>query len=152
VTSDSLSKGPRRVVLSSGQAGPVVADEPLPASVETEAVTITDVWTVTGGEPPADSAPGPGPWSLVPPESGTTWRVIVFKGGHAPQDITSGMHETPTVDLGVVVSGSISLVLEDASAVELSAGDLFVLRGAQHTWVNRGAESCVMCVALIRSQ
>ena len=55
-------------------------------------------------------------------------------------------------DLGVILSGHISLVLEDAGSVELAAGDLFVLRGAQHTWVNSGSESCVMCIALVRSR
>jgi hypothetical protein len=145
-------KGPRRVVVSPGEGGAVVTDELLAASVETDAVTIADVWLTQGGAALADHAPGPGPWSLVPPEHGTTWRMIEFKSGHAPQDITSGMHETPTVDLGVILSGAISLVLEDASVIELSAGDVFVLRGAQHTWVNAGAESCLMCIALVRSR
>jgi quercetin dioxygenase-like cupin family protein len=128
-----------------------VADDTLAASVETEAVTISDIWLTKGGEVTTDYAPGADPWSLVPAEHGATWRIVEFKGGHAPEDITAGMHETPTVDMGVILSGRISLVLEDASTVELTAGDLFVLRGVQHTWVNAGEKSCVMSIALIHS-
>jgi quercetin dioxygenase-like cupin family protein len=145
------AKGPRRVVVGPGPDGPSVADETLPASLETEAVTISDIWLTQDGEKTADYAPGADPWSLLPPDHGTTWRLVEFKAGHAPEDITTGMHETPTVDTGVILSGSISLVLEDASTVELGAGDLFVLRGAQHTWANLGSESCVMCITLVRS-
>jgi len=123
----------------------------LTASVETEAVTISDIWLTRGGEMLADWAPGSDPWSLIPAEHGTTWRIVEFKAGHAPEDITTGMHETPTVDMGLILSGSVSLILEDASTVELAAGDFFVLRGARHTWVNAGRESCVMSIVLVRS-
>jgi quercetin dioxygenase-like cupin family protein len=146
------AKGPRRVVVAPGPNGPDVADETLAASIETEAVTISDIWLTQGGEKTTDRAPGSDPWSLLPPEHGTTWRMVEFRSGHAPQDITTGMHETPTVDMGVILSGRISLVLEDASVIELDTGDLFVLRGAQHTWVNASEESCVMCISLVRSR
>jgi quercetin dioxygenase-like cupin family protein len=145
------AKGPRLVVVAPGPDRPDVADDTLAASIETEAVTISDIWLTEGGEETTDHAPGSDPWSLVPPVHGTTWRMVEFKSGHAPQDITTGMHETPTVDLGVILSGRISLVLEDASTVELATGDLFVLRGARHTWVNADSESCLMCIALVRS-
>jgi hypothetical protein len=148
----SNSKGPRRVVVGPGRDGPEVTDETLAASVETAAVTISDIWLTQGGGKLSDYAPDSDPWSLIPPEHGTTWRIAEFKSGHAPRDITTGMHETPTIDLGVILSGRISLVLEDASTVDLTAGDLFVLRGAQHTWINAGEESCVMCIALVRSR
>lgn len=46
----------------------------------------------------------------------------------------------------------ISLVLENADVVDLTAGDFFVLRGAPHTWANTGDEPCVMSIVLIRSR
>jgi hypothetical protein len=141
-------KGPRRVVVG---PGPEVADDRLVPAIDSEAVLISDIWLTKGGAKTTDYAPGLDPWSLVPAEHGTTWRIVEFKSGHAPQDITTGMHATPTVDLGVVLSGHVTLVLEDASTVELSAGDYFVLRGAQHAWVNAGEESCVLAIALVRS-
>ena len=142
------TKGPRRVVVG---PGPEVADERLTPAIETEAVSISDIWLTKGGAKSADYAPGLDPWSLVPADRGTTWRIVEFRSGHAPDDLTTGMHATPTVDLGVVLSGAITLVLEDASTVELAAGDHFVLRGAQHTWVNAGEESAVLAIALVHS-
>jgi hypothetical protein len=142
------TKGPRRIVVG---PGPDVADDRLVPAIENEAVSISDIWLTKGGAKTTDYAPGLDPWSLVPAEQGTTWRIVEFKSGHAPQDITTGMHATPTVDLGVVLSGHIMLVLEDASTVELTVGDYFVLRGVQHTWVNAGEESSVLAIALVRS-
>lgn len=142
------TNGARRVVVG---PGPEVTDERLAPAIETEAVSISDIWLTKGGATSADHAPGLDPWSLLPADRGTTWRIVEFKGGRAPGDLTAGMHATPTVDLGVVLSGRILLVLEDASTVELAAGDYFVLRGAQHTWVNAGEESCVLAIALVHS-
>ena len=147
-TGSETTKGPRRVVVG---PGPEVTDERLVPAIDTAAATISDVWLTKGGAKSADYAPGLEPWSLVPPEQGTAWRIVEFKSGQAPADITTGMHATPTVDLGVVLSGHVTLVLEDASTVELAAGDYFVLRGAQHTWVNAGDESCVLAIALVHS-
>jgi hypothetical protein len=142
------TKGPRRVVVG---PGPEVTDDSLVPAIETEAVSISDIWLTKGGAKTTDYAPGLEPWSLVPAEHGTTWRIVEFKSGHAPEDLTTGMHATPTVDLGVVLSGVITLVLEDASTVELVAGDHFVLRAAQHTWVNVGQESAVLAIALVHA-
>ena len=142
------TKRPRRVVVG---PGPEVSDDTLVPAIETEAVSISDIWLTKGGAKSADYAPGLDPWSLVPADRGTTWRIVEFRSGHAPEDLTTGMHATPTVDLGVVLSGRILLVLEDASTVELAAGDHFVLRGAQHTWVNAGQESAILAIALVHA-
>jgi hypothetical protein len=142
------TKGPRRVVVG---PGPEVTDDSLVPAIETEAVTISDIWLTKGGAKTTDYSPGLEPWSLVPAEHGTTWRIVEFKSGYAPDDLTTGMHATPTVDLGVVLSGRILLVLEDASTVELAAGDHFVLRGAQHTWVNAGQDSAILAIALVHA-
>jgi hypothetical protein len=142
------TKGPRRVVVGPGLD---ISDDRVAPAIENEAVSISDVWLTKGGAKSSDYAPGLDPWSLVPAEHGTTWRIVEFKSGHAPDDVTTGMHATPTVDLGVVLSGRVLLVLEDASTIELAAGDYFVLRGAQHSWVNAGQESAVLAIALVHS-
>jgi quercetin dioxygenase-like cupin family protein len=143
---------PRRVVVSPGPRGADVAYDDIDLSIETDAARISDVWLIERQATARDGAPGSAEWSLLPAENGTTWRVVEFKGGRTPVDITHGMHQTPTVDMGVILCGRISLVLEDASTVELTAGDFFVLRGVQHTWANPGRESCVMSIVLVRSQ
>jgi quercetin dioxygenase-like cupin family protein len=142
---------PRRVVVSPGPHGADVVYDSIDVSVETDAATISDVWLTGRQETATDSAPGSADWALLPAENGTTWRIVEFKGGRTPVDIKTGMHQTPTIDMGVILSGRISLVLEDASTVELTAGDFFVLRGVQHTWANLGKESCVMSIVLVRS-
>lgn len=143
---------PRRVVIGPGRNGTDVAYEQIATSVDAEAVAISDIWLTRDGTKAADSAPGADPWSLLPAEHGTTWRILEFKAGNAPEDITTGMHDTPTVDMGIILTGRILLVLADASTVELTAGDFFVLRGIQHTWVNAAEQSCVMSIVLVRTQ
>jgi hypothetical protein len=142
--------GPRRVVIGPGLDGADVSYDKIAVSRETDAATISDVWLTLGREPTTDCAPGSAPWSLLPAEQGTTWRIVEFKGGRKSEDITAGMHQTPTVDMGLILSGRVYLVLEDASTVELTAGDYFVLRGVPHTWSNPWEESCVMSVLLVR--
>jgi hypothetical protein len=141
----------RRVVVSPGPGGALVAYDKIAVSVESDRFTISDVWLTQGKQQTTDCAPGSADWSLVPGDNGTTWRIVEFKAGHTSADITAGMHQTPTVDMGLILSGRIWLVLEDASVVELTAGDFVVLRGVQHTWANPGKESCLMSVVLVRS-
>jgi quercetin dioxygenase-like cupin family protein len=148
----NTAAAPRRVVVSPGPLGADVVYDNIVVSVETAAATISDVWLTERQETTTDGNPASAAWSLLPAQNGTTWRIVEFKGGRTPADLTAGMHQTPTVDMGVILSGRIWLVLEDASTVELTAGDFFVLRGVQHTWANPGKESCVMSIVLVRSQ
>jgi hypothetical protein len=143
---------PRRVVIGPGRGGADVAYDNIAVSLESDATTISDVWLTQRRATPTDWAPETTPWSLLPAEDGTTWRIVEFKGGRVSEDITSGMHQTPTVDLGMILSGRVRLVLEDASTVELTAGDYFVLRGIPHTWSNPWEESCIVSIVLVRSQ
>lgn len=47
------------------------------------------------------------------------------------------MHRTETVDYAIVLSGEITMLLDD-SEVTLRAGDVLVQRGTNHAWTNRG--------------
>jgi mannose-6-phosphate isomerase-like protein (cupin superfamily) len=47
-----------------------------------------------------------------------------------------GMHTTPTVDYGFVISGRAVLEVDDGATVELTAGDLVVQNGTRHAWRN----------------
>ncbi len=57
-----------------------------------------------------------------------------------------GMHTTDSVDYGVVLSGSITLELDDGRKERLEAGDVFVQNGTRHAW--RVDEPCRMAVVL----
>jgi len=51
------------------------------------------------------------------------------------------MHETPTIDFLVVVSGCMELLMEEGSA-KLGPGDCVVQRGTRHAWRVVGHEPC----------
>ncbi|SCB36206.1 cupin domain-containing protein [Rhizobium hainanense] len=60
-----------------------------------------------------------------------------------------GMHTTPTLDYGVVISGTITLELDDGVTVELKPGDTFVQHGARHAWRNPTGEPATIAVVLV---
>ena len=62
------------------------------------------------------------------------------------------MHETNTIDYGIVISGEIDLELDDGKEVHLKAGDCIVQNGTRHGWRNRGAEPCVMAFIMIGAE
>jgi quercetin dioxygenase-like cupin family protein len=62
----------------------------------------------------------------------------------------SPMHATDTLDLLVVLSGSVTFITETGETL-LRAGDVLVDRGAMHAWRNDSSEPCrivnVLCPA-----
>lgn len=54
------------------------------------------------------------------------------------EDDHSGMHTTDTVDVGVILSGQVTLELDGGAVVTLGPGDTFVQNGTRHAWRNRG--------------
>jgi mannose-6-phosphate isomerase-like protein (cupin superfamily) len=61
------------------------------------------------------------------------------------------MHATRTLDYAVVLSGEITLVL-DQGEVTLKAFDTVVQRGTNHTWENRGTEPALIAFVLLDAQ
>ena len=60
-----------------------------------------------------------------------------------------GMHTTASIDYEFVVSGEVTLELDDGVEVHLKAGDTVVQNGTRHAWRNRSSEPCVVVVVLI---
>ena len=60
-----------------------------------------------------------------------------------------GMHTTDTVDYGVVISGEITLELDDGAKVSLKQGDCVVQNGTRHAWRNSSTTPCVMAFVLV---
>jgi uncharacterized cupin superfamily protein len=58
-------------------------------------------------------------------------------------DPATGMHQTDTVDVVVILSGEIVLEQDDGAEVTLRRGDVLVQNGAVHAWRNRSDEPCV---------
>jgi mannose-6-phosphate isomerase-like protein (cupin superfamily) len=65
------------------------------------------------------------------------------KGGRHPL-----MHRTETIDYAIVLSGEITMVMDDAD-VHLRAGDVLVQCGTNHAWSNRSKQPCVVAFVLI---
>ena len=65
------------------------------------------------------------------------------KGGRHP-----AMHRTETIDYAIVLSGEITMLL-DEEEVHLKAGDVLVQCGTNHAWSNRSDEICEVAFILI---
>jgi quercetin dioxygenase-like cupin family protein len=82
-------------------------------------------------EPPAGAEPG-----LFPAAGGARFWMFTVRANEAKTG--HGLHQTSTVDLGFVVSGVVTMQLEDGSTVDLKAGDAYVQNGTRHGWANHG--------------
>jgi len=110
---------------------------------------------------------------LVPPKSGTVFRVVDFApesaSGHPTEmnymmrivgdDAPAKgrppshpmMHRTRSLDYAIIMSGEIDMLLDD-SVMHLKAGDVVVQQATNHAWVNRGKEPCRVAFILIDSR
>jgi mannose-6-phosphate isomerase-like protein (cupin superfamily) len=55
-----------------------------------------------------------------------------------------GMHTTDSIDYVLVVSGEVTLELDDGEQAVLRAGDVVVQNGTRHGWRNHGTETCTI--------
>jgi quercetin dioxygenase-like cupin family protein len=161
----------RAVVLSDGPA-PFVHINP-----RNNIDTSTDLWR-TGDVPATIAAnpeePTLGPRRQLPTGNGTVVRINRFapeseairtmsveeargafaalgnegastfgRGGRHPL-----MHRTETIDYAIVLSGEITMLL-DEEEVHLKAGDVLIQCGTNHAWSNRSNDICEVAFILI---
>jgi mannose-6-phosphate isomerase-like protein (cupin superfamily) len=55
-----------------------------------------------------------------------------------------GMHTTDSIDYVLVVSGEVTLELDEGERTVLRAGDVVVQNGTRHAWRNHGTEPCTI--------
>jgi quercetin dioxygenase-like cupin family protein len=65
------------------------------------------------------------------------------RGGRHPL-----MHRTETIDYAIVLSGEITMVMDDQDVL-LRAGDVLVQCGTNHAWVNRSDAPCTVAFVLL---
>lgn len=58
-----------------------------------------------------------------------------------PPGATSPMHRTVSLDYGVVMEGSVELILDDGVSRVMERGDISVQRGTIHAWRNMSKTS-----------
>ena len=136
----------------------------------------SQVWMTDASPAPIDSGADPTdrPVKIEPADHGSVIRVIEFPP-ETPESLAMAraqskevfarmgsaeaatgraqsrhplMHRTRTVDYGIVLEGSITMVLDD-SEVDLHAGDIVVQRGTNHAWSNRSDKPCRMVFILL---
>ena len=56
------------------------------------------------------------------------------------------MHKTKTIDYIIVLSGNVTLLLDER---DLRPFDVVVQRGTNHAWINKGTEPALLCAILI---
>jgi mannose-6-phosphate isomerase-like protein (cupin superfamily) len=97
--------------------------------------------------PPAN-APGPGPDVDAAAALADLNVALPDLFAHNEAD-NPGMHTTATVDFEVVLSGEVTLELDDGAIVHLRPGDTVVQNGTRHRWANPGDVSVTIAVFLV---
>jgi mannose-6-phosphate isomerase-like protein (cupin superfamily) len=96
--------------------------------------------------PPAGAAPGP---DLDTAAAEQEMREKLPGLLEVLEPDSPGMHTTDTVDVVHILSGAVTLELDEGMSVELAAGDVVVQNGTRHAWHNRSAEPCLMVAAQV---
>lgn len=82
-------------------------------------------------------------WVLEPGRIGDSDNGIVEMDESAP-----GFHRTDSVDVHVLLEGSLVLELDGGVEIELNVGDTVVVNGNKHRWHNRGDETARAIVTI----
>lgn len=156
----------RRVVTGITAAGEhvIVSDGVAPNSVDTGTFAVSEVFWSEGprrhiGDDPDRTSPG---FPLEPPPGGISGRIIRMPGlapGVDPDDAwlrvdgdepdVPGMHATDTLDLMVMLEGSVVLGLDDGERV-IGPGEYVVQRGTRHRWRAADEHGWTYFVAMMR--
>jgi quercetin dioxygenase-like cupin family protein len=94
--------------------------------------TIWDLWQTGGPLQAVDQGGDPDRWELEPVGAGIAFRMVELDAGHDPGP--AGWHTTDTIDVDLIVSGSMELSLPDLDPVVLERGAAVIQRGTNHRW------------------
>lgn len=80
-------------------------------------------------------------------------RFTAMGAAHERPDTTRhpAMHKTGTVDYIIVLSGEVTLLLDDDER-DLKPFDVVVQRGTNHAWINKGREPALLIGVLIDAE
>jgi hypothetical protein len=73
-----------------------------------------------------------------------------FPGLHSTFDESKkGMHVSVTVDVGIILAGSVDLELDDGNIKHLKVGDIVIQNGTLHSWTNAGESEAAIAFILM---
>lgn len=141
----------RRVVIDSDETrgSSVLFDQPATAPVRHEqypAVAVTELWHAARGASPDGSDRAVGRTGLRPGPGESRFYAVTIDPG-----VEIGLHATPTVDYHCVVAGEVTCLLESGE-VTVRAGDVLILQGEEHGWINRGDEPFRSVAVMVNSE
>ncbi|MCJ7934984.1 MAG: cupin domain-containing protein [Chryseobacterium sp.] len=152
-----MNKIPRRIVtgIKDGKSI-IIEDQQAENAVEHfPGLIISDIWNTQKTPASLDSeTPIPNTGFPQTPKNGTCFRYVVI-----PPDKDLGvdrkpgkphpmMHQTPTLDYIIILSGELHLIMEEGETL-LKPGDIVIQRGTNHAWSNRSDEPCIQLAVLI---
>ncbi len=133
-----------------------------------------DFWQTKPGKSLHDASFGRSPMKFFPTAGGAMFRLVSIPPADptmTPADIaklqdwffkevgdpngrgdTSRdplMHKTPTVEYIVLLSGEISLVLDEGEPIKLKPFDAVVQRAVGHSWLNTGREPALLVAVMV---
>ncbi len=170
----------RRIVTGHNADGRshIVFDGPPPQSIGSEIGGLFELWNTDGGPivttdqiDRADSdvklspeaggtkfryfAIAPKPEGVSPEELEAQAAATFERMGAAHERVDTtrhpGMHKTKTIDYIILLSGDVTLLLDD-DEVRLKPFDVVVQRGTNHAWVNNGSKPALFIAVLIDSE
>lgn len=151
---------PRRIVTGEREGKSYIAQDSIVANVSEHYpnLIISDIWQ-TSQMPAQFTEENPIENSALPQviKNGTYFRYVQI-----PPDKQLGietavgkphplMHQTPSLDYIVILSGEIYLIT-DTEETMLQAGDIVIQRGTNHAWSNRSDQICLQLAILIDAQ
>jgi hypothetical protein len=117
-------------------------------------VAMVDVWELGGlvrnAEQGGDTSD---PWELEPRASGMKIMNLELKPVEdkgSPDE--GGWHATATIDVDIVIDGTVEMYLPDLPPVTLQPGDVLLQRGTDHLWRVIGDRSLRMVTVMVGVQ
>lgn len=158
----------------------VIKDGPSPLQFDVLSVHWTEVWRTAGApaQLAMTQDPAQSELALEPAPHGTIIRFVEFMPAQGPPPADMGevrkqvaaafasfgaahalvpdarhpmMHRTKTVDYGILLTGQITLILDEGE-VTLQPSDVVIQRGTAHSWENRGTTPALMAFVLVDAQ
>ena len=86
-------------------------------------------------------------------EAAAAFGFAAAQAAHARIDTTRHpmMHKTDTLDVIILVRGSVDLLLDDGEARSLKPGDVVMQRATNHAWINTGEETALLVAVLMNA-